>query len=58
MFQWLLKNLVLSVKFLWGLKTSKDRPNVEAMKNGAGCPSYSGSQTLVDAVSECIVTGF
>ena len=34
----------------------RQRPNVEAMKkNGATVvPVYSGSQTLVDAVSECM----
>ena len=51
------KNLVLSVKFFMGLKISKrQRPNVEAMrKNGAEIvPVTTGSQTLVDAVSECM----
>ena len=37
-------------------KILKTRPNVEAIrKNGAAIvPVYSGSQTLVDAVSECM----
>ena len=33
----------------------RQQPNVKAMKNGAEVvPVYSGSQTLVDAVSECM----
>ena len=57
MFSMAAKNLVLNVKFLWGLKNIKrQRPNVEAMKkNGAEIvPVTTGSQTLVDAVSECM----
>ena len=56
-FQWQLKNLVLNVKYLWDAKDIKrQRPNVEAMKkNGATIvPVTTGSQTLVDAVSECM----
>ena len=47
----------LNVKYLWVQKILKDnRPNVEAMKrNGAKIvPVTTGSQTLVDAVSECM----
>ena len=37
----------------------RQRPNVEAMKNGAVIvPVTTGSQTLVDAVSECMNIGF
>ena len=38
----------------------RQRPNVEAIrKNGAEIvPVTTGSQTLVDAVSECMDTGF
>ena len=33
----------------------RQKPNCDAMKNGAEIASvYSGSQTLVDAVSECM----
>ena len=47
----------LNVKYLWVSKDIKrQKPNVDAMKkNGAEVvPVYSGSQTLVDAVSECM----
>ena len=55
-FQWQQKNLVLNVKFLWEPKILRQRPNVEAIrKNGADIvPLTTGSQTLVDAVSECM----
>ena len=35
----------------------RQRPNVVAIKNGAEKPVTTGSQTLVDAVSECMNTG-
>ena len=48
--------MVSNVKFLWELKTLRQKPNCDAIrKNGAEIvPVYSGSQTLVDAVSECM----
>ena len=51
------KKFGLKCKIFMGAKDIKrQRPNVEAMKkNGATVvPVYSGSQTLVDAVSECM----
>ncbi len=51
------KKFGLSCKIFMGAKDIKrQRPNVEAIrKNGAEIiPVYSGSQTLVDAVSECM----
>ena len=51
------KKFGLKCKIFMGAKDIKrQRPNVEAMKkNGATIvPVYSGSQTLVDAVSECM----
>jgi tryptophan synthase beta chain len=51
------KKFGLKCKIFMGAKDIKrQRPNVEAMKkNGAEIvPVYSGSQTLVDAVSECM----
>ena len=51
------KKFRLKCKIFMGAKDIKrQRPNVEAMKkNGATIvPVYSGSQTLVDAVSECM----
>ena len=47
----------LNVKYLWVQRDIKrQQPNVEAMKrNGAKIvPVTTGSQTLVDAVSECM----
>ena len=54
-FLWLQKN-GLKCKILWVLKIKRQRPNVEAIKkNGAVIvPVTTGSQTLVDAVSECM----
>ena len=51
------KKFGLKCKIFMGAKDlARQRPNVEAMrKNGAEIiPVYSGSQTLVDAVSECM----
>jgi tryptophan synthase beta chain len=51
------KKFGLKCKIFMGAKDIKrQKPNVDAMKkNGAEVvPVYSGSQTLVDAVSECI----
>ena len=51
------KKFGLKCKIFMGAKDIKrQRPNVDAMKkNGAEIiPVYSGSQTLVDAVSECM----
>jgi tryptophan synthase beta subunit len=51
------KKFGLKCKIFMGAKDIKrQRPNVDAMKkNGAEMvPVYSGSQTLVDAVSECM----
>ena len=51
------KKFGLKCKIFMGAKDIKrQKPNVEAMKkNGAEVvPVYSGSQTLVDAVSECM----
>ena len=51
------KKFDLKCKIFMGAKDIKrQKPNVEAMKkNGAEVvPVYSGSQTLVDAVSECM----
>jgi tryptophan synthase beta chain len=51
------KKFGLKCKIFMGAKDIKrQKPNVEAMKrNGAEIvPVYSGSQTLVDAVSECM----
>ena len=51
------KKFNLKCKIFMGVKDIKrQKPNVEAMKkNGAEIiPVYSGSQTLVDAVSECM----
>tara|TARA_B100000941_G_scaffold233123_1_gene175629 strand:+ start:3629 stop:4855 length:1227 start_codon:yes stop_codon:yes gene_type:complete len=47
----------LKCKIFMGAKDIKrQRPNVEAIKNNGAeiVPVYSGSQTLVDAVSECM----
>ena len=54
------KKFGLKCKIFMGAKDIKrQRPNVEAMKkNGAEIvPVTTGSQTLVDAVSECIGIG-
>jgi len=51
------KKFGLKCKIFMGIKDIKrQKPNVDAMrKNGAEIvPVYSGSQTLVDAVSECM----
>ena len=51
------KKFGLKCKIFMGAKDIKrQQPNVKAMKkNGADViPVYSGSQTLVDAVSECM----
>jgi tryptophan synthase beta chain len=51
------KKFGLKCKIFMGVKDMKrQKPNVDAMKkNGAKVvPVYSGSQTLVDAVSECM----
>ena len=51
------KKFGLKCKIFMGAKDIKrQKPNVDAMrKNGAEIvPVYSGSQTLVDAVSECM----
>ena len=51
------KKFGLKCKIFMGVKDIKrQKPNVDAMKkNGADViPVYSGSQTLVDAVSECM----
>ena len=51
------KKFDLNVKYLWGIKILKRaKTNVESMKKyGAEVvPVTSGSQTLVDAVSECM----
>ena len=51
------KKFGLKCKIFMGIKDIKrQKPNVDAMKkNGAKViPVYSGSQTLVDAVSECM----
>ena len=51
------KKFGLKCKIFMGAKDiERQQPNVRAMKkNGADViPVYSGSQTLVDAVSECM----
>ena len=45
----------LKCKILCNKDIKRQRPNVEAIKNGATIvPVTTGSQTLVDAVSECM----
>ena len=54
------KKFGLKCKIFMGAKDIKrQKPNCDAMrKNGAEIvPVYSGSQTLVDAVSECEILG-
>ena len=53
------KKFGLKCKIFMGAKDIEQQPNVRAMKkNGADViPVYSGSQTLVDAVSECEILG-
>ena len=50
------KKFGLRCKIFMGARYKRQRPNVEAIRgNGATIvPVYSGSQTLVDAVSECM----